>query len=566
MLVNMAVTDLELLGQFTREQSQDAFTALVNRHLNLVYSAALREVRSQQLAEEVCQSVFNILARNAGKLAPDTILSAWLYQVTRNAAVSVVRSEARRQAREQIAFQMSDMNESSASWAHIEPLLDEAMDSLDSTDRAAILLRYFENKSLREVGEALGTGEDAAQKRVSRAVERLREFLSKNKVAVGAGALTAVVSANAIQAAPAGLAGTIATGAVLASAAISTSTSIAITKSIAIAMTATQKAIIAAVAAGAIIAGVYQARQVSNLRGQVQTLQQQQVQEAALTNEVQQLQSERDRATNDLAALSAENAALKKHPTEVLKLRGEVGRLRQENADIGSTSALSKLTANPETMKMVRDQQKAGMGMIYKGFAKQMNLTSDQTEALNNLLADYVMDNVGHVAAVLRDKPPADQVNQIFAGQEAQLEDQIQALIGADGLTQYREYTKNLLGTLTGDQFESQLSGTDAEKKAKSQQISQVMQEDAGAALSTAGLPADYQTVPMLNFPNIASAQAGDQSLVLLSNIYQSAAARAGSFLSPDEITKFQAFAATAVNNNKVALTMNRTLMAPISK
>jgi DNA-directed RNA polymerase specialized sigma24 family protein len=102
--------DLDLLGQFTRDHSQDAFTALVNRHVNLVYSAAFRQVRSPQLAEEVAQSVFTDLARNAVKLKPDTILTAWLYQVTRRTAIDVVRRESRRQLREQIAVEMNAMN------------------------------------------------------------------------------------------------------------------------------------------------------------------------------------------------------------------------------------------------------------------------------------------------------------------------------------------------------------------------------------------------------------------------------------------------------------------------
>src|SRR5215470_176537 len=114
MLIDMIGNDQDLLGQFTREQSQDAFTDLVHRHLDLVYSAALRQVRSPQLAEEVSQSVFTELARRSAKLNPDTNLTAWLYQVTRNAAIDVVRREARRQAREQIAFEMSDMINTSA--------------------------------------------------------------------------------------------------------------------------------------------------------------------------------------------------------------------------------------------------------------------------------------------------------------------------------------------------------------------------------------------------------------------------------------------------------------------
>src|ERR1041384_3135219 len=98
----MSSTDQDLLKQFVCEQSQDAFTALVNRHLNLVYSAALRQVRSRPLAEEVCQSVFTRLACRAAELAPDTILTAWLYQVTRHLAIALLRKEPRREAREQL--------------------------------------------------------------------------------------------------------------------------------------------------------------------------------------------------------------------------------------------------------------------------------------------------------------------------------------------------------------------------------------------------------------------------------------------------------------------------------
>jgi RNA polymerase sigma factor (sigma-70 family) len=563
----MSENDLDLLRQFAREQSQDAFTELVNRHLNLVYSAALRQVRSPQLAEEVSQSVFANLACNAGKLSPDTILTAWLYQVTRHTAIDVVRREARRQAREQIAFQMSDMNDTAVEWTHIEPLLDEAMQSLDEKDRAAILLRYFENKSLREVGEALGASEDAAQKRVSRAIDHLRESLSKREVTVGATVLAALVSANAIQAAPSGLVAAVATGAVVASTTISASVAVSLTKTIA--MTTLQKTIVATVAAAALVTaslGLYQAHVITNLREQVQTAKQQLEQQAVLKSQVQDLQRERDRATNALAALAAKDVDLNKKPNEVLKLRGEVGRLRKENADIGSTSALSKVTANPEARKMLRDQQKLGMNMIYKGFAQRAKLTSEQTEKLNDLLADHIMDNVDHVTTVLRDKPTLEQLNQVFAAQDAVLQEKVGELLGQDSLAQYQDYTKGLLSTLTAEQFKSMLTGTDASKDEKSKQFAQVLQEEVQAALAAAGLPADYQTVPMLNFRNIASEQEGDRSLQLLEDIYQRASGRAGSFLSPDELAKFQEFKTTAIKNNRTALTLNRTMMAPIAQ
>ena len=219
----MTPNDLDLLQRYAAEKSEEAFTALVNRHLNLVYSAALRQVRSAQLAEEVAQSVFSDLARNAGKLKPDTILTAWLYQVARRTAIDLVRKESRRQFRELAALEMTAMNSTAPDWRQLEPLLDEAMDALEATDRAAILLRYFENKSLRDVGQTLGTTDDAAQKRVSRAIERLRDFFAKRGVSIGAGGLAAVIAGNAVQAAPAGLAATISSAAALAALGISAS-------------------------------------------------------------------------------------------------------------------------------------------------------------------------------------------------------------------------------------------------------------------------------------------------------------------------------------------------------
>src|SRR5437763_7556385 len=106
----MSDTDLELLARYTGQRAEDAFGEIVRRHLDLVYSAALRQVRSPQLAEEVAQSAFTDLARNAHRLAPETVLTAWLYQVTRRTAIDAVRREARRQLREQIATEMNAVN------------------------------------------------------------------------------------------------------------------------------------------------------------------------------------------------------------------------------------------------------------------------------------------------------------------------------------------------------------------------------------------------------------------------------------------------------------------------
>ena len=553
--------DLNLLGQFTRDHSQDAFTTLVNRHVNLVYSAALRQVRSPQLAEEVVQSVFTDLARNAGRLKSDTILTAWLYQVAHYTAIDVVRKESRRQLREQIAVEMTNMNATASNWPQIEPLLDDAMAALDETDRIAVLLRYFENKSLREVGQTLGASEDAAQKRVSRAVDRLREFLGKRGVAVGASGLVVVISANAVQAAPAGLAGTISTAAILAGTAVSTSTLITATKTIV--MTTMQKTVITATLAIVAGAGIYEAHQTSTLRNQVQNLQQQQ---APLAEQIQQLQRERDDATNRLASLADELAKVKKNPSEVLKLRGEVGALRQEKAVADNQSALNKITANPETRKALRDSQKMAMSRAYADLVKRLNLTPEQAGQFNDLLADHVMDNVDLITQALHDNKTRGEIDQLFSAENSALHDKLQALIGPDGLAQYQDYTKNLLSTLTAQQFAGNLTGDPATVAEKKSQLIQAMQQATQSALAAASLPADYQTVPMLNFANIASEEEGAQSLQLLDSIYAQVAANAGTFLSADELNKFQEYRTNAIQSSQATLLMNRNMMAPISK
>jgi len=332
------LTDQQLLRDYAERRTEAAFAELVRRHVDLVYSAALRMVRDAHLAEDVTQGAFVALAQNAGQLADRSVLSGWLHRTAQNLAANAVRSEVRRRDREQEAVAMNELfaPEPNAIWEHIAPQLDAALGELREPDRDALLLRYFERKSAREMAQTLGTTEDAAQKRVSRAVERLREFLSKRGVAVGASGLVVVIAANAVQAAPVGLAATIATAAVLAGTAVHTSTVITATK--AIAMTTLQKTLVTATLAVVAGAGIYEARQTSMLRSQVQTVQQQQ---APLAEQIQQLQGERDDVTKRLAELQAENEQLKsnQNTAELLKLRGEVARLRNEANDPTDASA-----------------------------------------------------------------------------------------------------------------------------------------------------------------------------------------------------------------------------------
>ena len=202
--------DNDLLRQYVSQNSEAAFATLAARHLDKVYSVALRHTRNAHAAEEITQAVFVILTRKANKLSQHVVLSGWLYETARLTAVTYIRSEIRRAHREQEAYMQTALNENAAAaWPPIAPLLDDALAKLSAADRHAIVLRYFDGKSLGEVGAAMGASEDAAKKRVTRAVEKLRGFFTKRGVTLTATVLTAAISANSVQAAPLGLAATV---------------------------------------------------------------------------------------------------------------------------------------------------------------------------------------------------------------------------------------------------------------------------------------------------------------------------------------------------------------------
>jgi uncharacterized protein (TIGR03435 family) len=202
-----ALDDMALLRQYTEQNSEEAFAMLVTRHVNKVYSVALRHTRNPHHAEEITQAVFAILARKARHLGRRVIISGWLCQTARLTAMTFIRSEIRRARREQEVHMQNLPNENEpGAWAQIEPLLDVAMTGLNETDYHAVVLRFFDGKSMKEVGAALGASEDAAKMRLNRAVEKLRVFFTRRGVVLPAAVLTAAISANSVQAAPAPLA------------------------------------------------------------------------------------------------------------------------------------------------------------------------------------------------------------------------------------------------------------------------------------------------------------------------------------------------------------------------
>lgn len=201
-------TDMELLRQYANHNSDDAFATLVSRHVNLVYSAALRKTGNPHAAEEITQAVFIILAQKAGRIPEKTILPGWLYQTARLTAASSRKREIRRARREQEAYMQTEPHCTAPdeTWQQLAPLLEDAMGQLGERDRAAVVLRFFGGKSFAEVATSSGINEQAAKKRVSRALDKLHRYFAKHGVRSTTDIIAGTISACSVQAAPAALA------------------------------------------------------------------------------------------------------------------------------------------------------------------------------------------------------------------------------------------------------------------------------------------------------------------------------------------------------------------------
>ncbi len=313
--------DWQLLRSYASDDSQDAFTEIVTRHVNLVYSAALRQVCEAELARDVTQVVFANLARQAKSLKPKGTLAGWLYRDASFTSRDVLRRERRRFAREQEAVAMQDA-EMSRDWRQIQPRLDAALSQLGQIDRDAVLLRFFEQRNLKEIGSVLGMEEDSARKRVSRALEKLRMLLAREGITTTDDALSGALTGYAVQAAPAGLAaGILATSLAGGSAAAATGTTTLIEL---FAMTTKLKATIAAIAVAASIGTplFMQHAEIKSLRDENQAL-------VAQASQFAALQSENERLSNRVAQTAAvDNTISDEQRAELNRLRAEVARLR----------------------------------------------------------------------------------------------------------------------------------------------------------------------------------------------------------------------------------------------
>ena len=369
-------SDAELLRAYAEARSEAAFAELVRRHVDFTYSAALRMVRDPHLAEDVTQGTFIALAGNALRLTERSHLAGWLHRTAQNIASQTVRTIERRRAREQEAAMNELLSaESEPSWQTIAPYLDAALGELDEADRDAILLRYFYRLSADDMAGRLGISAQAAQKRVNRAVERLRELFSKRRITIGAGGLVGLISVHAVQSAPVALAAAI-SSATFAGAAFCTPTIVAVTKTIA--MTITQKIMLGIVFVASVATPLL-------VRSHDQAILS--VLDGRLQNQAVQLTALRDQ-NGQLARQAAESSAATTLPpgqlNELLRLRGQVGGLKQVVRDLsrqqtvialGGTNSLATLA---QTAAERASRLKQWLELNPAGKIPELRLMNDQ--------------------------------------------------------------------------------------------------------------------------------------------------------------------------------------------
>lgn len=324
-----------LLSEYVARGSEPAFREVVERYLNLVYGTAVRLVDGDtHRAEDVAQMVFSDLARLAGTLSAQVALGGWLHRRTCHVAASLMRSERRRQNREKEAMSMPP-DSSDANFDQLVPVLDEAINQLGAQDRVAITLRFLEGRDLRAVGAALGSTEDAAQKRVARALQKLRGLLGRRGVAASCGALAAILSAQASTAAPAGLAANISAAAVAGAAAGKGGLAFTILKLVSMAEIK--------IAVGTVVVAVLGTALVL----EQQSLTKLREQNGALESRVAQL----DKATG-LRAAHSQPPASDPNSLPEDQLRAEVAALRRDATDLAGLRAknheLHLATGEPE--------------------------------------------------------------------------------------------------------------------------------------------------------------------------------------------------------------------------
>jgi RNA polymerase sigma factor (sigma-70 family) len=444
--------DTELLRRFVDERAEGPFAELVRQHLNLVYSAALREMNGDgAMAEDVSQAVFTELAREAPRLLGHPSLAGWLYTTVRHLAANWRRADQHRRRREEEAHSMNQLLSEDApneAWQQVRPVLDDALHELKAADREAVVLRFLEDRPLREVGARLGLNENAARMRVDRALDKLRGQLARRGITSTASGLTAALAIGVLTPAPAALAGTIASTA-LASGAVAGSTTLTLVKLMS--MTTVKVSLIGALVVASVAVPVWQQTRLqgaqaenAQLRAKETALRAQGTELAALRREAERLRKTGD----DPAELEQLRQWKTQTQPELLRLRGMAGVARRANLEAEQLRAqLAKQASeggtNPFTSAML-DYQKQGearhLETELSGLTARLHLTPEQSQAVHDILLRHAqvnytaMDQQYTTGKV--DKEELARLKAEAGDQNAQ----IQALLSPDQQAAYASY------------------------------------------------------------------------------------------------------------------------------
>ena len=440
--------DMGLLREYAWGHAEEAFATLVTRHIDLVYSAALRHVGNHHQAEEITQAVFVILARKARSLGPGTVLAGWLFRTARLTAANYLRTETRRARREQEAFMQSEPTENRGDpWQEVAPLLNDAIAALAEGDRNAIVLRFLQGKDYKQVAAALGGTEAAAHMRVSRALEKLRKLFARRGVVASAGALGAVLTANAAQAAPAGLAASVCAAAVQGT--TTTASTLALVKGTLKLMAWTKTKL--AIGASVVVMVAYQHLQYSS-----------QAQQLAAAREDVRLKAEAAAAQQSrLAELQQQNNSISSTRRE---MEQELARLRARrkatnpSAPAAATgrTLLSAVLQDPAERELLRQNLLVGLRNRWAPLTRELNLDNQAAEKLVQIGGDGYLKNLEAVAAFTDGKVTAAAAVQAGDGAKAKALDELRSWLGEAGLARYEECERSYPARLLTEQFDKQ--------------------------------------------------------------------------------------------------------------
>ena len=513
--------DSLLLKQYVGDHSQTAFAALVQRHVNLVYSAALRQLGGDaHLAWDASQGVFLALAQNAGRLVHHDALTGWLYTTTRFVCAKLVRTRLRARIREEAASAMNeilDEGPAEPDWSAVRDVLDDAMHELGPRDREALLLRHFEGRSFGEIGGVCGLGENAARMRVERATEKLRSRLARRGITSTAAALGAALIAHGAATAPAGLANAAATLAFAG--ATTTASGLAGTVAWLQFMSATKLKVSAAAAVVALAVGGYLG---SEWRRRAEPT------NIASTAVRQAPRQETTPAASGKRAAGTDEASRARNASDANP---------NPAAANASTAGLNAAEQNVLTavQKELAAEARSGLDRRYGGLFRRLGLPPAELEKLGDLLVERQLSTFD---AMMVAQSQGIELEANFAQWKtlndkvrADVDENIRTALGNERYRVYQDYNDNASSYILLDQIERRLSDTGATlQQSQSEPLLRLLVEMAPSA------PAAFAQRRLQGF--IAAMSGSDPLLAAAARgpISDETIARAQSLLTPAQV------------------------------